>query len=172
MAGMATHVRSFSKINLGLAIGPARADGFHGLTTMYQTLALHDVVTVVCDSFPRDVDCADFESSVGAGGQPEYGLEDGRAVPGADGCDGFGEDPDPKEFAGAGWDGGRVGECGGGFDGVGEGAWAWRCRGRSGWSWRRGSGRMCRCFCWGDRCWGWGGGSRYIRCPICRRRCV
>jgi 4-diphosphocytidyl-2-C-methyl-D-erythritol kinase len=43
---MATHVRSFSKINLGLAIGPARADGFHGLTTMYQTLALHDVVTV------------------------------------------------------------------------------------------------------------------------------
>jgi 4-diphosphocytidyl-2-C-methyl-D-erythritol kinase len=43
---MATHVRSFSKINLGLSIGPARADGFHGLTTMYQTLALHDVVTV------------------------------------------------------------------------------------------------------------------------------
>jgi 4-diphosphocytidyl-2-C-methyl-D-erythritol kinase len=43
---MATNVRSFSKINLGLAIGPARADGFHGLTTMYQTLALHDVVTV------------------------------------------------------------------------------------------------------------------------------
>jgi len=43
---MPTHVRSYSKINLGLAIGPVRADGFHGLTTMYQTLALHDVVTV------------------------------------------------------------------------------------------------------------------------------
>jgi 4-diphosphocytidyl-2-C-methyl-D-erythritol kinase len=43
---MATSVRSFSKINLGLAIGPVRPDGFHGLTTMYQTLALHDVVTV------------------------------------------------------------------------------------------------------------------------------
>jgi 4-diphosphocytidyl-2-C-methyl-D-erythritol kinase len=43
---MPTHVRSYSKINLGLAIGPTRADGFHGLTTMYQTLALHDVVTV------------------------------------------------------------------------------------------------------------------------------
>ena len=43
---MPTHVRSYSKINLGLAIGPARADGFHGLTTMYQTLALHDVVTI------------------------------------------------------------------------------------------------------------------------------
>jgi 4-diphosphocytidyl-2-C-methyl-D-erythritol kinase len=43
---MATPVRSFSKINLGLAVGPARADGFHGLTTVYQTLALHDLVTV------------------------------------------------------------------------------------------------------------------------------
>ena len=41
-----TKVRSYSKINLGLAIGPVRADGFHGLTTLYQTLALHDVVTV------------------------------------------------------------------------------------------------------------------------------
>jgi len=43
---MATRVRSYSKINLGLAIGPVRADGFHGLATLYQTLALHDWVTV------------------------------------------------------------------------------------------------------------------------------
>jgi 4-diphosphocytidyl-2-C-methyl-D-erythritol kinase len=43
---MPTRVRSFCKINLGLAIGPVRGDGFHGLTTMYQTLELHDVVTV------------------------------------------------------------------------------------------------------------------------------
>jgi 4-diphosphocytidyl-2-C-methyl-D-erythritol kinase len=43
---MATRVRSFAKINLGLAVGPARADGFHGLTTVYQTLALHEFVTV------------------------------------------------------------------------------------------------------------------------------
>ena len=43
---MATRVRSFSKINLGLRIGPVRADGFHGLATIYQTLALHDLVTV------------------------------------------------------------------------------------------------------------------------------
>jgi len=43
---MATRVRSYSKINLGLAIGPVRSDGFHGLATLYQTLALHDVVTV------------------------------------------------------------------------------------------------------------------------------
>ena len=44
--GVATRVRSFCKINLGLAVGPARPDGFHGLTTAYQTLALHDFVTV------------------------------------------------------------------------------------------------------------------------------
>ena len=43
---MVTRVRSFSKVNLGLRIGPVRADGFHGLVTLYQTLALHDVVTV------------------------------------------------------------------------------------------------------------------------------
>ncbi len=43
---MATRVRSFSKINLGLAIGPPRPDGFHSLVTLYQTVALHDVVSV------------------------------------------------------------------------------------------------------------------------------
>jgi 4-diphosphocytidyl-2-C-methyl-D-erythritol kinase len=43
---MPTHVRSHSKINLGLAIGPSRADGFHALATLYQTLALYDMVTV------------------------------------------------------------------------------------------------------------------------------
>jgi 4-diphosphocytidyl-2-C-methyl-D-erythritol kinase len=43
---MSTRVRSYSKINLGLAIGPVRPDGFHGLTTLYQTLDLHDLITV------------------------------------------------------------------------------------------------------------------------------
>jgi len=43
---MATRVCSYSKINLGLAIGPVRADGFHSLATLYQTLELHDLVTV------------------------------------------------------------------------------------------------------------------------------
>ena len=43
---MATTVRSYSKINLGLAIGPPRADGFHSLATVYQTLALCDHVRV------------------------------------------------------------------------------------------------------------------------------
>jgi 4-diphosphocytidyl-2-C-methyl-D-erythritol kinase len=43
---MATSVRSFAKINLGLKIGPLRDDGFHELRTVYQTIALHDVVRV------------------------------------------------------------------------------------------------------------------------------
>ncbi len=43
---MSIAVRSFAKINLGLKIGPARADGFHELRTIYQTLALHDLIRV------------------------------------------------------------------------------------------------------------------------------
>ena len=43
---MPTAVRSHAKINLGLYIGAPRPDGFHGLTTVYQTLELYDVVTV------------------------------------------------------------------------------------------------------------------------------
>jgi 4-diphosphocytidyl-2-C-methyl-D-erythritol kinase len=39
-------IRSFAKINLGLKIGPARADGFHDLRTIYQTLALHDLIQI------------------------------------------------------------------------------------------------------------------------------
>ena len=43
---MPVTVRSFAKINLGLRIGAARADGFHELLTVYQTIALHDVIRV------------------------------------------------------------------------------------------------------------------------------
>jgi len=43
---MPTRVRSHAKINLGLFLGAPRADGFHSLATVYQTLELHDVVTV------------------------------------------------------------------------------------------------------------------------------
>jgi 4-diphosphocytidyl-2-C-methyl-D-erythritol kinase len=43
---MCTRVRSHTKINLGLAIGPPRTDGYHQLTTVYQTLDLHEWVTV------------------------------------------------------------------------------------------------------------------------------
>src|ERR1035438_2026168 len=43
---MSTCIRSFAKINIGLKIGAARADGFHELRTIYQTIALHDLIRV------------------------------------------------------------------------------------------------------------------------------
>ena len=43
---MPTTVRSHCKINLGLFIGAPRADGFHALATIYQTLEMHDLVMV------------------------------------------------------------------------------------------------------------------------------
>jgi 4-diphosphocytidyl-2-C-methyl-D-erythritol kinase len=43
---MPTTVRSFAKINIGLCIGGRRPDGFHELRTLYQTIGLHDRITV------------------------------------------------------------------------------------------------------------------------------
>jgi 4-diphosphocytidyl-2-C-methyl-D-erythritol kinase len=47
---MSIALRSFAKINLGLKIGPSRPDGFHELRTIYQTIALHDVVRIEVES--------------------------------------------------------------------------------------------------------------------------
>lgn len=43
---MAITVRSYAKINFGLYIGLPRPDGFHDLRTVYQTIALHDIMRV------------------------------------------------------------------------------------------------------------------------------
>jgi 4-diphosphocytidyl-2-C-methyl-D-erythritol kinase len=43
---MPTTVRSHAKVNLGLGIGAPRPDGFHALVTVYQTLEVHDLVSV------------------------------------------------------------------------------------------------------------------------------
>ncbi len=43
---MTVEIPSFAKINLGLRIGELRGDGFHELRTVYQTIALHDVIRV------------------------------------------------------------------------------------------------------------------------------
>ncbi len=50
---MPTVVRSHAKINLGLFLGPPRPDGFHALTTVYQTLEIHDFVTVTARTAPE-----------------------------------------------------------------------------------------------------------------------
>jgi 4-diphosphocytidyl-2-C-methyl-D-erythritol kinase len=57
---MTACVRSFAKINLGLCIGPRRPDGFHELQTVYQTIALHDVLRVrVGRGSGIEIRCAD-----------------------------------------------------------------------------------------------------------------
>ncbi|HEX8712011.1 MAG TPA: 4-(cytidine 5'-diphospho)-2-C-methyl-D-erythritol kinase [Terracidiphilus sp.] len=49
---MPTAVRSHAKINLGLHIGAPRPDGFHALTTVYQTLEVYDTVTITAHRTP------------------------------------------------------------------------------------------------------------------------
>ena len=57
---MAVTVRSFAKINLGLSIGPLRPDGFHELRTVYQTIALHDIIRVrVARGTGIEIQCED-----------------------------------------------------------------------------------------------------------------
>jgi 4-diphosphocytidyl-2-C-methyl-D-erythritol kinase len=57
---MPVTVRSFAKINLGLCIGPSRPDGFHDLRTVYQTVALHDVIQVqLARGSGIEIRCAD-----------------------------------------------------------------------------------------------------------------
>jgi 4-diphosphocytidyl-2-C-methyl-D-erythritol kinase len=57
---MSINVRSFAKINIGLRIGPRRDDGYHELRTIYQTVALADVVRVdVGRGLGIDVYCKD-----------------------------------------------------------------------------------------------------------------
>ena len=43
---MSITIRSFAKINIGLRIGPRRDDGYHELRTLYQTIALHDLIKI------------------------------------------------------------------------------------------------------------------------------
>jgi 4-diphosphocytidyl-2-C-methyl-D-erythritol kinase len=57
---MPISVRSFAKINLGLRIGPLRSDGFHELRTVYQTIALHDIVRLsVVNGSGIEIQCDD-----------------------------------------------------------------------------------------------------------------
>jgi 4-diphosphocytidyl-2-C-methyl-D-erythritol kinase len=57
---MPVTVRSFAKINLGLRIGALRGDGFHELRTVYQTIALHDLIRVeVLRGSGIEIRCAD-----------------------------------------------------------------------------------------------------------------
>src|SRR5438270_777191 len=55
-----TAICSFAKINIGLYIGTSRPDGFHELRTIYQTIALHDLIRVkVSRGTGIEIRCAD-----------------------------------------------------------------------------------------------------------------
>jgi len=50
-------LRAHAKINLDLRVGPKRSDGFHGLTTVLQSVALHDTLTFRAVGGPCQVRC-------------------------------------------------------------------------------------------------------------------
>jgi 4-diphosphocytidyl-2-C-methyl-D-erythritol kinase len=60
---MPVSVRSFAKINIGLYIGPPgmRADEFHELRTVYQTIAMHDTIklSLTSGSTGIEIKCKD-----------------------------------------------------------------------------------------------------------------
>ena len=57
---MRVSLPSCAKINLGLRIGALRPDGFHELRTVYQTIALHDVIRVSVERGTGiEIRCAD-----------------------------------------------------------------------------------------------------------------
>ena len=60
-------VRAHAKINLDLRVGARGADGFHALTTILQSIALHDSVTLRAVEGPCRVRCA-------AAGVPQDGA--------------------------------------------------------------------------------------------------
>lgn len=52
-------VRAHAKLNLTLRVLGTRADGYHELRTTFQSLALHDTLTIVPTSGPFEIDCDD-----------------------------------------------------------------------------------------------------------------
>jgi 4-diphosphocytidyl-2-C-methyl-D-erythritol kinase len=52
-------MRAFAKINLTLRVGGVRSDGFHELETTFQSLALHDTLTIRTARGPFRLTCDD-----------------------------------------------------------------------------------------------------------------
>ncbi len=55
----AMRVRAHAKVNLMLRVGARRADGFHPLQTVFQSLALHDTLEVTPRPGPFELTCSD-----------------------------------------------------------------------------------------------------------------
>jgi len=58
-SGAAVSVRACAKINLTLRVTGVRADGYHGLRTVFQSLAMHDTLTFVATRGPFRIECDD-----------------------------------------------------------------------------------------------------------------
>jgi 4-diphosphocytidyl-2-C-methyl-D-erythritol kinase len=52
-------VRACAKVNLHLAVHGRRDDGYHDLTTIFQSIALHDTLTIVPREGPFAIECDD-----------------------------------------------------------------------------------------------------------------
>jgi len=52
-------VRAFAKINLTLEVVGRRSDGYHELRTIFQSLALHDTLTIRRERGPLRLECGD-----------------------------------------------------------------------------------------------------------------
>jgi 4-diphosphocytidyl-2-C-methyl-D-erythritol kinase len=52
-------VRAHAKINLVLRVGAVRPDGYHALETVFQSLALHDTLTIAARRGPFVLTCSD-----------------------------------------------------------------------------------------------------------------
>jgi 4-diphosphocytidyl-2-C-methyl-D-erythritol kinase len=56
---MTLSLSAFAKINLDLRVLGLRADGYHDLRTIFQTVALHDTVTLTRRAGPFAIECSD-----------------------------------------------------------------------------------------------------------------
>ena len=52
-------IRAHAKINLTLRVGALRADGFHPLQTVFQSLGLHDTLEITMRPGPFELTCSD-----------------------------------------------------------------------------------------------------------------
>jgi 4-diphosphocytidyl-2-C-methyl-D-erythritol kinase len=63
----ALHLRAFAKVNLGLKLLAKRADGYHEIRTIYQTIALHDRLEISLDKAGEGIrlECDNLEMPAG-----------------------------------------------------------------------------------------------------------
>lgn len=66
--------RAHAKINLLLRILAREANGYHGIETLFQRLALHDVVHIAVNDAPRALSCDGPTMPAGGIGAPEQNL--------------------------------------------------------------------------------------------------